>query len=105
MKTLRIALAACAAAALLGLIAVIALAAPASLVRSASPANGAGRAVYCPTIVKKQRKAAIAAYRRRLLADRARFFASHRSRRERAAFVKLQRRQVLLLQRRLKQCV
>jgi hypothetical protein len=104
VKTLRISLAAIAAAALLSVGAVVAFAAPGSLGRAASPEGGAARAVYCPAGLKKQLASSIAAYRKRMASDRTRYFRSHKSTKQRANFVRLQSQQLSALQKRLKRC-
>ncbi len=104
MKSARIVLAVVSAAALVGLGAVVAFAAPSSLGRAASPEGGAAQAVYCPKGLKKQLKGAVSAYRKRMTTDRTRYFRSHKSARQRAAFVRLQNHQLSTLQKKLKRC-
>jgi hypothetical protein len=104
VRAARIVLAVVAAAALVAIGAVVALAAPGSLGRAASPQGGAAQAVYCPPRLVRQLKAAVAAYQKRILKDRARYFRTHRSPVQRAKFVRLQRHQLEALQRRLKRC-
>jgi hypothetical protein len=104
VKTLRIALAALAAAAVLTVGAVVALAAPGSLGRAASPSGGAATAVYCPKGLAKQLAASVAGYRKRMVADRTRYFRTHKSKKQRANFVRLQSTQLAALQKKLKKC-
>jgi hypothetical protein len=104
VKAARIVLAVVSAAALVGIGAVVALAAPGSLGRAASPQGGAAQSVYCPPRLKRQLKSSIAAYQKRMLKDRARYFRAHRSPVQRAKFVRLQRKQLETLQRRLRRC-
>ena len=104
MKAARIVLVVVSAAALVGIGAVVALAAPGSLGRAASPHGGAAQSVYCPPRLVRQLKASIAAYQRRMLKDRARYFRTHKSPQQRARFVRLQRQQLQTLKRRLRRC-
>jgi hypothetical protein len=104
VKTIRIFLAASAAAALMSVGAVVALAAPDSLGRAASPEGGAARAVYCPNGMKRQLNTSIAGYRKRMAADRARYSKTHRSKAQRAAFARLQNQQLSGLQKKLRRC-
>ena len=104
VRTLRLSVAAVAVAALIALGAVVALAAPASLGRAASPHSSAATAVYCPPGLKRGLRATITAYRKRMLTDRARYFRAHRSKTQRAAFVRLQSKQLAALQKKLKRC-
>jgi hypothetical protein len=104
VKAARIVLAVVAAAALLAIGAVVALAAPGSIGRAASPQGGAAQSVYCSPRLKRQLKRSIAAYQKRILKDRARYFRTHPSPVQRARFIRLQRKQLQMLQRRLKRC-
>ena len=81
---MRISLAVFAAVALLTVGAVVALAAPGSLGRAASPEGGAAQAVYCPAGVVKQLKAGVNTYRKRMVADRTRYFRTHKKSKQRA---------------------
>ena len=101
---MRISLAVFAAVALLTTGAVVALAAPGSLGRAASPEGGAAQAVYCPAGVVKQLKAGVNTYRKRMVADRTRYFRTHKKSKQRAAFVRLQSQQLKALQKRLAKC-
>jgi len=101
---MRISLAVFAAVALLTVGAVVALAAPGSLGRAASPEGGAAQAVYCPAGVVKQLKAGVNTYRKRMVADRTRYFRTHKKSKQRAAFVRLQTQQLKALQKRLAKC-
>jgi hypothetical protein len=104
VKTLRISLAVFAAVALLTVGAVVALAAPGSLGRAAAPQGGAAQAVYCPTRLVKQLKSGVNLYRKRMVTDRVRYFRTHKKAKQRAAFVRLQSKQLTALQKRLKKC-
>jgi hypothetical protein len=104
VKTLRISLAVSAAVALLTVGAVVALAAPGSLGRAASPRGGAALAVYCPNGLVKQLKSSINTYKKRMVADRTRYFKAHKSSKQRTSFVRLQTQQLTSLQRRLGKC-
>ena len=101
---MRISLAVFAAVALLTVGAVVAFAAPGSLGRAASPHGGAAQAVYCPSRLVKQLKAGVNTYRKRMVADRTRYFRTHTIAKQRAAFVRLQSHQLTALQKRLKKC-
>jgi hypothetical protein len=101
---MRISLAVFAALALLTVGAVVALAAPGALGRAASPSGGAADAVYCPAGLVKQLKAGVNTYRKRMVADRTRYFRAHKSTKQRAAFVRLQSQQLNSLQKRLAKC-
>jgi len=105
VKAARIVLAVVSASVLVGIAAVDALAAPGALGRAASPHGGAAQAVYCPPRTKAQLKRAIAAYQKRILRDRARYFRTHRSAKKRARFVRLQRQRLETLQKRLRRCI
>jgi hypothetical protein len=104
VRTLRLSLAVVAVAALIALAAAVALAAPGSLGRAASPKSGAATAVYCPPGLKRRLTATIPAYRKRMLTDRARYFRAHRSKKQRASFVRLQSKQLATLQKKLRRC-
>jgi hypothetical protein len=104
MKPVRIFLAALAVAALVAVGAVVAVAAPGSLVHAASPRAGAAHAVYCPDGLKRQLKRTIAAYRKRMVSDRRRYFRAHKARAQRNAFVRLQNLQLKTLQKKLRRC-
>lgn len=104
VRPIRIVLAVVSAAALVGIGAVVAVAAPGALGRAASPQGGAAQSVYCPPRLIRQLKASIAAYQKRILKDRARYFRTHKSAKQRARFVRLQRQQLQTLQRRLRRC-
>ena len=101
---MRISLAVFAAIALLTVGAVVALAAPGSLGRAASPEGGAAQAVYCPAGLVKQLKAGVNTYRKRMVADRTRYFRTHKSTKQRASFVRVQSQQLNALQKRLSKC-
>lgn len=104
MKPVRLFLAATAAAAVISVGAVVALAAPGSLGRALSPRGGAAAAVYCPKSLVKQLRATVTSYKKRMVADRARYFRTHRSAKQRASFAKLQTQQLTALQKKLKKC-
>jgi hypothetical protein len=104
VKPLRLSLAALAIAALLAVGAVVAVAAPGSLGHAASPRGGAAHAVYCPAALKKQLKRTIAAYRKRMVSDRRRYFHAHKMAKQRNAFVRLQNLQMKTLQKKLGRC-
>ena len=104
MTSIRIAFASLSAVLLLALGAVVALAAPAAVTKAATPAGGAAQAVYCPPGVRKQLKAAVATFRKNMLAQRKAYFRTHPSGRQRAAFVKGQEAQLKTLQKKLARC-
>jgi hypothetical protein len=104
VQRLRIAVAALAAGAILAVGAVVAFAAPGSVGRAASPSGGAARAVYCPPREKARRKAALAKFRKGMVAARRRYFRTHPRASDRARFVKAQNAQLKALQRKLAQC-
>jgi hypothetical protein len=104
VNVVRSSLAVLAVAALLTVGAVVALAAPGSLGRAASPRGGAAVAVYCPTGLSKQLKAAVSGYRKRMVRDRTRYFRTHKSAKQRANFARLQSTQLAALQKKLRKC-
>ncbi len=102
MKPLRLALATSAAAALLAMGALVAFAAPSAVTRAASATGGAAHAVYCPD--KAARRSRLAAFVRTMAAARKKFFQTHRSQKQRTAFLKAQQAQLSALQRAVAQC-
>jgi hypothetical protein len=101
---MRFSLAALAAAAVIAVSAVVALAAPGSVGRALSPQRGAAAAVYCPKRLVKQLQTTVTSYRKRMVADRKRYFRAHKSAKQRTAFAKLQTKQLAALQKRLNKC-
>lgn len=93
-----------AAAALLATLSVVALAAPNAIGLAASPSAGAAQAEYCPPGERDARRAAVRRYTRQLASVRKAYFRTHRSAKQRAAFVKKQRAQLKALQRALANC-
>lgn len=102
MKIVRLSIAAAAVSALLAIGALVAVAAPSAVARTASPQGGAGRAVYCPD--KRARQRRLSAFIRTMAAARKTYASTHRSAKQRAAFVKAQQSQLHALQRALGQC-
>ena len=102
MKILRLSIAAAAVAALLAIGALVAVAAPGAVTRTASPLAGAGHAVYCPD--KKARQNRLNAFIRTMQTARKTYSATHRSAKQRAAFVRAQHAQLAILQRALSKC-
>ena len=78
------------------------MAAPGAVTRTASPLAGAGHAVYCPD--KKARQKQLSAFLRTMQVARKKYNTSHRSAKQRTAFVKAQQAQLHALQRALAQC-
>jgi hypothetical protein len=101
---MRLLVAALAATAVIAVGAVVAVAAPGSVGRALSPQGGAAAAVYCPKTLVKQLKTTVTYYKKRMVADRTRYFRTHRSAKQRAAFAKLQTQQLTSLQKKLKKC-
>jgi hypothetical protein len=104
MQLMRLFLAALAATAVIAVGAVVALAAPGSVGRALSPQGGAATAVYCPNGLVKQLKTTVSSYRKRMVADRTRYFRAHKSAKQRAAFARLQTQQLAALQKKLAKC-
>ena len=102
MKIVRLSIAAAAVCALLAIGALVAVAAPGAIARAASPNGGAAYAVYCPDKQARQRR--LAAFIRTMQTARKTYFATHRSAKQRSAFVKAQQAQLAVLQRALAKC-
>jgi len=101
---MRLSLAVLAVAAVISVGAVVAVAAPGSVGRTLSPQGGAAAAVYCPKGLVKQLQSTVSGYRKRMVADRSRYFRTHHSAKQRAAFARLQTQQLAALQKKLKKC-
>ena len=102
MKIVRLSIAAAAVCALLAIGALVAVAAPGAIARAASPNGGAAYAVYCPD--RQARRRRLTAFIRTMQTARKTYSATHRSAKQRAAFVKAQHGQLAILQRALAKC-
>jgi hypothetical protein len=104
VKAVRILIVSLAATTVLATLSVVALAAPNAVGLAASPDAGAAEAEYCPPGEKASRQAAVKRYTRQLLPARTRYFKTHRSAKQRRAFVKKQQAQLKALQRLVAAC-
>lgn len=104
VKAIRILIVCCAAAAVLATLSVVALAAPNAVGLAASPNSGSAQGQYCPAGEKAARQAAVKRYARQQAAARAKYFRTHKSVKQRKAFVKKQQGQLKALQRAVAAC-
>jgi len=102
VNIVRLSIAAAAVSALLAIGALVAVAAPGAIARAAGPNGGAAHAVYCPD--KQARRRRLTAFIRTMQTARKTYSATHRSAKQRAAFVRAQHAQLAILQRALAKC-